>query len=267
MEPKVSIIMSVYNGAEYLKEAIDSIIAQEYKNWEFVICNDGSTDNTQEILDEYKARLPEHFILLKNEQNRRLPHSLNKCLKYCNGELIARMDGDDICPSDRLRKQVSFLQNHPDFQLVGTQMRRFDDHGMHDIVSIDEFPAKEILKRGVTFCHATIMTYKYVYDQLHGYNETIPRSQDYDLWFRFYHHGFKGYNIQEPLYYVREDIHAIRRRTIRNRWDIMKLQYHGYHLLHFPFYWYGYPVIQLLKFLIPAWGWRLFRGWQANHSL
>ena len=141
--PKISVIMAVFNAEKYLRDAMDSILAQTYGNWEFVICNDGSTDETQAILDEYSRLYPGKFILLRNETNRRLPYSLNRCLENCTGELIARMDGDDVSDPLRFEKQVRFLQSHPGCQLVGTQMVRFDKDGLHDIVSCSENPSPE----------------------------------------------------------------------------------------------------------------------------
>ncbi len=252
--PKVSVIMSVYNAEQTLRTAIDSILNQTYTNWEFVICNDSSTDQSQSILDEYKKMYPEKFILLKNENNMFLSYSLNRCLEQCTGELVARMDGDDISLPDRFEKQVNFLMNNLQYQVVGTLMQRFDQDGLHDIVNMKKIPTKEVLKRQVPFCHATIMMYKKAYDSVGGYkvSDMTRRSQDYDMWFRFYKCGYNGYNIQEPLYLVREDIHAIKRRTWNNRYNIMKIQFNGYKLLGFPKKWYVFPVLEFSKAFIPS---------------
>lgn len=252
--PKVSVIMSVYNVEQTLREAIDSILKQTYKNWEFIICNDCSLDGTQLILDEYKNLYPDKFILLKNEENKFLSFSLNRCLEKCTGELVARMDGDDISCPDRFEKQVNFLKNNPQYQVVGTILQRFDADGLHDVVSIKEFPDENILKKQVPYCHATIMMYKEAYDAVHGYKVSgmTRRSQDYDMWFRFYKCGYNGYNIQEPLYLVREDMNAIKRRTLNNRYNIMRIQFNGYKILNFPKMWYIYPVVEFSKAFIPS---------------
>ena len=168
-KPKISVIMAVFNCANTLREAIDSILAQTYTNWEFVICNDCSTDGTQAILDSYKEKYPERFILLRNEQNMKLPFSLNECLKHTSGPLIARMDGDDVSEPTRFEEQVQILLTHPEYQLIGTCARRFDASGLHDIVMLPEHPDRNTLKRDEPFLHATIMLYKSIYDQLGGY--------------------------------------------------------------------------------------------------
>ena len=108
MNQKISVIMSVYNSEATLRESIDSILAQTYPDWEFIICNDASTDGTQAILEEYAEKDPERFILLKNEENKRLAFSLNRCLEKATGFYVARMDGDDISLPERFEKQVCF---------------------------------------------------------------------------------------------------------------------------------------------------------------
>lgn len=252
--PKVSVIMSVYNAEQTLREAIDSILNQTYTNWEFVICDDCSNDGSYAIMQEYEVKYPGKFILLHNTENKRLSHSLNRCLKCASGELIARMDADDISVESRFEKQVDYLLSHPEPMVVGTTMRRFDSDGLHDVVKIPEYPDKNLLKKGAPFCHATIMMRKEAYDAVSGYKESnmTIRSQDYDMWFRFYQCGYNGYNIQEPLYLVREDINAIKRRTLNNRFNIMRIQLNGYKLLNFPKTWYIYPLIEFSKAFIPS---------------
>ena len=263
--PRISVIMSVYNAEKTLEEAINSIINQTFTDWEFVICNDCSSDSSERILQSYAQKYPNKFVLIKNETNLKLAASLNRCLDCCSGDLIARMDADDISKTDRFEKQVAFLDIHPDYQLVGSTMQRFDDSGMHDVVSIPEKPNISVLKRGVTFCHATIMMRKTAYDALHGYtvSDVVFRSQDYEMWFRFYALGMKGYNIQEPLYYVREDINAIRRRSFKNRRCIMRIQYNGYKLIKAPKSWYVYPIVEFSKAFVPSWTVNLYRKIQA----
>lgn len=252
---KVSVIMGIYNCEGTLSRAIDSIIAQTYTDWELILCDDASTDNTYKVAEKYRKKYPEKIILIKNEKNSRLSYSLNHCLKYATGKYVARMDGDDISLPMRFEKQVKYLQSHPDIDLVGAAMQRFNDEGLADILWPKEHPDKYVLRKGVTFQHATIMTYKYVYDKLGGYtvSERTKRSQDYDLWFRFYAEGFKGDNIIEPLYLVKEDMDAIKRRTFNNRLNIFKTTCYGFNLLGFPKWWLIQPAVDLvIKSLIPS---------------
>lgn len=264
---KISIIMGIYNCSETLPEAIDSIIAQTYENWELIMCDDCSTDDTYKVAEEYKNKYPDKIILLRNEKNSRLAFSLNHCLKYATGEYVARMDGDDISVSERFEKQIRFLKEHPDVHLVGTAMQRFNEDGLHDIDYPPENIDKFVLRKRSPFNHATILTYKRVYDELDGYvvAERTIRGQDYDLWFRFFHKGFVGDNIMEPLYFVREDKNAIRRRTIKVRIDTYKTTRIGFKLLNYPKSWLiKETFVMILKCLTPYFIVDKYREYQAK---
>ncbi len=253
MNEKISVIMAVYNAEDTLSEAIDSILNQSYNNFEFIICDDASTDGSYKILEDY-AKKDQRIILIQNEVNSRLSFSLNHCLKYATGEYVARMDADDISTPDRFQKEIDFLKNNPDIDLVGTAMERFNEEGAIDIVSKPEKLDKHYMKKGIPFNHATIMTYKRVYDKLEGYtvSERTKRAQDFDLWFRFFAAGFNGANLGEALYLVREDAAAIRRRTFKVRWNGIKTRYIGYKMLGFPIRLMIIPsLIEILKGLVP----------------
>ena len=112
----ISVVMSVYNGEKYLREAIDSILSQTYQNFEFIVIDDCSSDNTSYILKSYTdARMQ----IIRNDRNLKLPASLNKGLKIAKGKYIARMDADDIAMPDRFAKQVEYLEEHSDVAVVG----------------------------------------------------------------------------------------------------------------------------------------------------
>lgn len=264
---KVSIIMGVYNCSKTIKPAIESILNQSYEHWEFVICDDCSTDDTYEILLSYERKYPNKFIVIRNKENKKLAYSLNHCLKYATGTYIARMDGDDISHPSRLEKQMRFLLNHPDIHLVGTSMQRFNDRGVHDILYSIKNPDKYTLRKYIPFNHATILTYKTVYDHLNGYtvSERTSRSQDYDLWFRFFKEEFTGRNIEEALYFVREDLAAVRRRTFKVRYNAYKTTILGYKLLNYPFYWYFPATLKfMLKSITPYFLICYYRNFQMN---
>lgn len=250
---KISIIMGIYNCAEYLPQAIDSILAQTYTDWELILCDDGSTDNTYDVADEYVQKYRQKIILIRHETNQFLSASLNDCLKQATGYYVARMDADDKSTPDRFEKQVKFLEDHPDIQLVGTAMQWFNEEGYLGIVLREHFPDRNSLRKGTPFNHATIMTYKEIYDKLGGYtvSERTRRGQDYDLWFRFYAAGYRGANIDDPLYLCREDFNTIKRRKFRGRWNDYKTVLFGFRLLNYPWYWYIMPTLALLKGLVP----------------
>ena len=267
---KISILMGIYNCASTLNEAIDSILAQTYTNWELILCDDCSTDDTYKIAEEYRQKYPDKIILLKNEKNSRLAFTLNRCLEAATGEFVARMDGDDISFPDRFEKQVAFLRSHPDIVLVGTAMQRFSDDGsLGAIAYCEEFPDKDTpYKKGLVFNHATIVAYRDTYNKLGGYTVSprTVRGQDRDLWYRFLAAGYNGANIQEPLYWVRENETAIKRRSAKVRWNSYKTEMIGYKTLHYNCLRYIKPTLRLTKILVPTNVMLKYRNWQAKRQ-
>lgn len=266
--PTVSIIMGAYNAASTIREALDSIVAQTFTDWEFIICDDSSSDDTLEICNAYVAAHPGRFQVLTNERNMKLSATLNRCLSVARGKFIARMDADDLSIPERLATQVVFLESHPDVDLVGSSMQRFDQAGLGSLVLPPEWPDRDTLRHAVPFCHATILARREVYERIGGYNES-PRStrgQDIDLWFNFYRLEFVGINLLEPLYMVREDTAAIRRRTAKVRWNSFLTMVNGYRMLGYPVYCYLVPTLQLGKALVPFQLQQRYRRWQAHRS-
>lgn len=254
-EPLISIIMGIYNCEETLKESIESIINQTYSNWELIMCDDNSTDKTYEIAKKFKEKLKNKIILIKNKENIGLAGSLNHCLKYVNGEYIARQDGDDISLSDRLEKQIRFLMENPKYDLVGTSMISFNNKGIIGTRGIlKETPDVEKLAVLPPFCHATIMTKSNVYKELNGYRVTkyTRRCEDIDLWFRFFKKGYKGVNIKEPLYMVRDDDESYKRRNFKSYLYATKVCFDGYKLLNLPIKSYIYLGKPLLAAITPT---------------
>ncbi len=246
--------MGVYNCERTLPSAIDSILTQTFINWELILCDDCSTDTTLNIAQTYGAHFPDKIKVIRNAVNSKLPFTLNHCLEHSSGEYIARMDGDDISLPERLQKQVEFLDANPDFAVVSTAMIPFDENGDRGVRKKDECPDKYSLAANPCFDHATIMMRKTVFDKLGGYtvSRRTERGQDYDLWFRFFAAGFKGYNMQEPLYKVRENATTFSRRTLRSRLYIVQTMFIGYRLLHYPLKYYVYILKQLVAGLTPA---------------
>ena len=121
--PKISLIMSVYNGEDYLVEAIESVLNQTFKEFELIVINDCSTDSTGEILNRF-AELDKRVKVHTNEVNLRLPSSLNKAITLAQGKYIARMDADDICLPERLEKQYNFMENNPSVPSSPTSISR-----------------------------------------------------------------------------------------------------------------------------------------------
>lgn len=250
---KISILMAVYNAEKTMDEAIESILNQTYTNWQFIICDDCSTDNTYAKLLEYKEKYPDKFIIIKNEVNSKLPFSLNHCFKYADGEYIARMDADDTSMPERFAKQVEYLDANPDKAVVGTSMIRFDETGDFGELMSYQNPDKYILKTAVPYFHATIMMRREAMEKIGGYtvSKRTERGQDLDLWFKFYANGFEGGNLPDYLYRVREDRDAIKRRKLKYDIYFVKTRLIGFKMLKFPFKWKIYAYRPVLSHFIP----------------
>ena len=265
---KVSLIMAAYNAEATIRESIDSILNQTFKDWEFIICDDGSTDATWEILQGYAQRYPEQFIVIQNEKNQKLPYSLNRCLEHAEGEYVARMDADDRSSPMRLEKQVAFLDANPEMDVVGTGMSCFDGDRETGVRFPPKKPGPEIIGLGVPFCHATIMMKRSVYQALGGYSlePYVLRCEDVDLWMRFFAAGYKGANLPEPLYEVREDKAASKRRNLRNGLNASRTLLHGYRAYHYPLKQHVFVLKPILSTLTPQ-RWKFYlnqRRWKKN---
>lgn len=250
--------MGIYNCAATLTEAIDSIISQTYTNWQFIICDDGSKDNSYDIAKKYEKMDPDRFVVIKNESNIGLNSTLNRCLKIADGDYIARMDGDDVCAPTRFQKEVEFLNSHPDYAIVSTYMTTFDENGEWGCIKTLEYPqVKDFPTHVPMFCHAPCMIRKEAFMDVGGYTEDkrLLRVEDYHLWYKFYAKGYKGYNIPEALYKMRDDRNALHRRTVKARFNGIYATFVGFKMVHLPKWMYIYAiknaVVEIIKIIIP----------------
>ncbi len=253
-QDKVSIIMACYNCAETLPKAIDSILAQTYENWAMICCDDGSSDDTLAVLERYSKQYPNRFVILHNDENRKLAYSLNYCLRYVETDLVARMDADDISDPKRLEIQVAYLKAHPEVDLLGTGVAVWDGEEMLATIVQPTVPKPEDMIQCHCFSHATIMTYKRVYEELGGYSlePYTERCEDLDLWSRFLAAGFIGHNIPDALYTILEDENAVRRRSFRNRLNTAKTLMTGFRRMGLSgFACYKKAYFQVLVGLLP----------------
>ena len=184
--PKISLIMSVYNGEDYLAETVESVLCQTFTEWEFIIINDCSTDNTSKILAEYAskdARVKVHT----NETNLRLPSSLNKALSLAEGKYIARMDADDICMPDRLQKQYDFMEANPNVDLSSCRFLTLKN-GVYSSGGCggkgDSESIKALLLVTNPILHPGIIAKADVIKELR-YDKNFTCTEDMELWTRF----------------------------------------------------------------------------------
>ena len=249
---RISVIMGIYNCASTLVEALDSLYAQTYQDFKIILCEDGSADNTYEVAEHY-ASAHDNIILLRNDKNMGLNYTLNRCLDLVDTEYIARMDGDDISLPTRFEKEINFLDSHPEFAIVSCPMIYFDEGGDFRTGRATAFPQKMSLIYGSPFCHAPCMGRTTVFNAIGRYSvgKRYLRIEDYVLWTKLYAAGYEGANLQEPLYKMRDDRNALKRRTFRARWNSTIAKLEAYPKLGIPLKYYPIAFRPVLIGLLP----------------
>ena len=178
--------MAVHNGEQYLAEALDSVVAQTLSDFEVVVVDDASTDGTSAILDAYAGR-DGRFVVLRNEENRKLAASLNRGLAACRAPLVARADADDVNLPRRFERQVAFLDRHPEVGVVGTAFHMVDPDGHHRSTKSYVTDHATIRARQLfmsSLLHPSVMFRADVVRSVGGYDEAYWTAQDSDLWTR-----------------------------------------------------------------------------------
>lgn len=254
---RISVLMGIYNCGSTLQEALDSLYAQTYQDFKIILCDDGSSDNTLAIAEQ-NARLHPNVVVIKNERNMGLNYTLNHCLEHADTEYCARMDGDDVCDPTRFEKQIKFMDEHPELALCSTPMYMFDEKGKWGETKCIPFPTKiDVITRIPSFTHAAVMIKTCVYKEVGGYtiSDCLLRVEDCHLWFKIYAAGYIGGNLTEPLYGMRDDHQAIKRRNWKARRNSIYVTWCGYRMLHMPYYKYPklllHSIVEIAKFLMP----------------
>ena len=183
--PAISVIMSVYNGDRYLKACIDSILQQTFQDFEFIIVNDGSTDATATILDEYRRRDRRTHII--EQKNSGVGQAIARGLQLARGRYIARMDADDISLPSRFATQIIYLEKHQQVDILGSQAQLIDESG--ELIGITPLPvSSHMIKWTLHFFNCifqpTVMIRRSLSERLALYNPKFAITEDYDLWIR-----------------------------------------------------------------------------------
>ena len=244
--PVISVALPVYNGERYLAEAIESILAQTYTDFELIIIDDGSTDNTLQILRMYQIRDPR--IRLIARENRNLATTLNDIVDVARGQWIASMDRDDISLPQRFERQLEWLeQTGADIcgswvQVFGTADKRTLKHPQSDVA------IKMEMLFSSPFAHPTVMMNTGLIKQLR-YDKAWEKCEDYDLWERAVHAGWKMTNVQEVLLLYRQHVTQITAATFTHNQILSQKIKRRYHLflfasLKFPLSW----IDEIMKF-------------------
>nr|WP_294794422.1 glycosyltransferase [uncultured Mucilaginibacter sp.] len=212
--PTISVLMPAYNAECYIAEAIDSVLRQTHADFEFIIVNDGSTDDTLNIINSFN----DPRIRVINQHNQGVAAALNNGLKQARATYIARFDADDICYPERLKKQLSFLQKNPEYILVGGDAEYISASGAH-LFNFEciAHTHEEIIQKMYFYCpfvHPAVMYKKDTIIALGGYPENAHNFEDYLLWTNIVKAG-KLYNIPEPLIKYRLNPTSV---TIDEKW-------------------------------------------------
>lgn len=248
--PLISVIMGVYNDADSLETSLDSIEGQTYKNWEFIICNDCSNDNSKEILLKH-AKRNSRYTIIENNINQGLATSLNKCLAMAKGKYIARMDADDKSFRDRLKIEVNYLEKHKEIDMVGAAAQIITDNERMGIRRMPNEVTKLSFIKGNPFIHPTVMIRKQILDEFHGYDVHNRRSEDLELWFRMFARGKKGVNLSLPLLDYHESLDDYKKRTLKAAIEASKVYLKGYKELKLPKIYYWYSLRPIVSAILP----------------
>lgn len=214
-----------------LREAIASIQNQTYEDWELVVCDDGSTDHTWEVLEGI-AKKDLRIRLVHGTCNRKAGYARNLCIQAARGRYIAVMDADDVSAPGRLEKQRQYLETHAEVAFAGCRGEFFiqnigDDKERYWYRSRPE--ARDFLF-SLPYVHASLMFRREALELVHGYDSSrlAVRVEDYDLLLRLYGMGQRGANLPEVLYYIRRDAQQYRRRKYRYRLHEAYVKYKGF---------------------------------------
>ena len=204
--PLISVILPAYNAAKYLAQALESLRYQTYPHFEVIAIDDGSTDNSYQILKDY-AKIDPRFHAYRNSKNLNIARTLNRGLRLAKGSFIARMDADDISLPNRFKQQIKFLKKHPNVVVLGGQCKTMDTEDKligRKIFPIGNKQIKEALFTTNPIQHPTVMINRALLPKnFSWYNPELPPAEDYDLFFRLGQFG-KYHNLKVFLLIYRQ---------------------------------------------------------------
>lgn len=186
MSPRVSVVMPVYNAAPYLSAAIEGVLNQTFRDFELIMVNDCSTDNSLEIMQAYAAKDP-RIIVLSNEKNLKNVLSRNRGMSVARGEYIAVHDADDLSFPERLQRQVQYLDSHPEVGVLATGGCRVDQDGAF-VQRWTRFSGCDVIEARLSMAnhiiHSSVMMRRHLVEQVGGYSDDFQAEDDYELWSR-----------------------------------------------------------------------------------
>lgn len=264
--PDVSVIMSCCSSSDRtsITAAVESILNQTITNFEFIICVDGLNEALVTLLKEYEAK-DNRVKVIGYRRQQGLAFAMNYCITRSSGRFIARMDDDDYSEVFRLERQISFLNNNPDVDFVGTSVQFVDRQGHYKSISkVINKPTKKDFYWNSPFTHPTVMFRKEALNKVNGYRVAwdTQRGQDYDLFMRLYSVGCKGANIPEPLYRYSLPEGRGKYRPIKLRLAEASVRLKGYKAMHILIGGIPYIVKPLIIGIFPERLVSKFRTWK-----
>ncbi len=253
--PKVSVVMSVFNNEAFLEKAIKSILEQTFKDFEFLIVDDVSTDSSLEIIKKFASK-DKRIKILANKERLGLTKSLNKTLRQAKGRYIGRMDADDISLKERLNKQVNFLDSHPEIVILGSWVILIDEKGNKLRIKKTPTNYKEIYQKAIkenSFIHPTLMFRRSVLEKVGFYDKDFLYAQDYELVLRILE-KHQGANIAQPLLLYRVGSkESISVKKLKNQeFFALKARWKALSNFSYPLWQAVYLIKPLLSFLLPV---------------
>ena len=254
----ISVLLSVYKNEkpEYLEQALESVsIEQTHKPDQIVLVEDGPLpDSLEEIVQSFKFKVQNNgnttFTIVKLPKNGGLTKALNEGLKYVTGDLIARMDSDDISEPHRFERQEAYLESHPDVDIISGSLQEFDAE--HECLNVRHYPQthEECVKFIVKACplaHPSVMMRKRIFDEGLKYDERYRMSQDIKLWYDAVLAGYCLGNIPEVTLFFRREGDVFRRRSRAKAWSEFKIYMNGIYRLKGLFTMsYRYPIARYI---------------------
>jgi glycosyltransferase involved in cell wall biosynthesis len=250
LTPLVTIGIPIYNADKYLEFAIQSVLNQSYQNWELLLMNDGSSDNSLQIAKKFE-NIDKRIQVFSNGKNLGLPTRLNELSELANGVYYARMDADDIMHPDRIEKQVNYLMRHPEIDLLATSLVSIDNEnniiGVRKGTEKAKFELNDLLKNGGWAAHPTIMG-KSLWFKQHFYDEKLTRTEDFDLWMRTIENShFSKINII-GLYYREESTPTLKKYLFSSR-QIMILYWKNRKIMGL-YYFVKFNILTVFKTMV-----------------
>lgn len=250
--PDVSVLIPAYNAEKWIDACLESVLCQTHSNIEVLLIDDASNDSTPRKIADW-ARRDERIRCLRNIANQGIAVSLNRGLEACGADLVARMDADDIMSRDRIEKQLKFMRDHDEVDILGSWARVIDLSGAPR--SVRKMPSGNAAIRRILWAnplvHPSVMYRRKKILAIGGYEAKAHHGEDNELWFRCAAAGFRFDNLPEPLLDYRHDYESFDRYDIRSAFRDFLIGVRGSWKLGLG--WYGYLglLVPLTRRLLP----------------